>query len=228
MRGFVFAIVYIILFSTLLASVPTGLQGTGSTPSDLVAVNPSITTDFSDGKTWTKSNLSGSPLLLEYSLGGKDWRFTYYATLFLLAEKKYLWFLWLGHTDSVTFVSDSGTDRGLSLTLTNINDDSTGGVARYTITNVLSGDAAGGFIAHWNTTTYDNSTHAWDNDALYMIHGIGFTNTATNDIGALLVSLLFLQIPEVPVLVSILLATPIWACVIYVLWYVIKEMIPFL
>lgn len=228
MRGFVFAVVFIVIFSGLLASIPIGLQGTGADASDVIPINPRITTDFVAGENYTKSAFSGSPLLYEYSLGNKDWRCSYHEAVLYLASKIYFWFLWLGHTDAVDFVSDSGTNRGNALSLIEIDSDADEGVAQYTITNVISGEAAGGFIAYWDTITYDNSTHAWDNDALYLVHGIGFTNTATNDIGALLVSLLFLQIPGIPALLNLFLAVPIWASIIYILWFVIKEMIPFL
>ncbi len=227
MRGFVFAVVFIVIFSGLLATIPTGLQGTGSDASNVIPVDPSIVTDFADGENYTKSAFSGSPLLYEYSLGSKDWRCNYYATVFTLASKVYFWFLWLGHTDSVNFVSDGGTDRGNTLSLAEIDADSDEGTAQYTITHVISGEAAGGFIAYWNTTAWPDIADAWDNDELYLIHGIGFTTTATSDIGSLIVGLLFLQLPEVPVLVNLFLVVPIWASIIYVLWFVIKEMIPF-
>ena len=90
-----------------------------------------------------------------------------------------------------------------------------------------SSSAAGALVLYWNTTTYATSSDAWDNDDLYMLHGVGIESTATNDIGALIISLLLLRLPEVPPLVNVLLAVPIWACIIYVLWFIIKEMIPF-
>lgn len=226
-RGFVFAVTFIILFAALLGTIPTGLQGAESEASNILPVDPSIVTDFADGENYTKSAFLGSPLLYEYSLGGKDWRCNYFVTLFSLASKVYFWFLWLGQTDSVNFVSDNGTDRGPVLSLIEIDSDDVDGVAKYTITNIVSGDSAGSFIVYWNTTAYADPEDAWDNNVLYLIHGIGFTTTATNDIGSLLVGLLFLQLPDVPVIINVLLVTPIWASIIYVLWYVIKEMIPF-
>lgn len=226
-RGFVFAVSFIVIFAALLATIPADLQGAESEAANIFPIDPSIVTDFADGENYTKSAFSGSPLLYQYSLGAKDWRCNYYSTVFVLASKVYFWFLWLGQTDSVNFLSNNGTDRGSTLSLIEIDLDDVDGVAKYTITNVVSGDSAGGFIVYWNTTAYPDPEDAWDNDVLYLIHGVGFTTTATNDVGALLVGLLFLQLPEVPVLLNILLVTPIWASIIYVLWYVIKEMIPF-
>ena len=83
-------------------------------------------------------------------------------------------------------------------------------------------------MCYYNTTTYATASLAWDADALYFLHGVGIESTATNDIGALIISLLLLQLPEVPPLIAVFLAVPIWACIVYVLWFIIKEMIPFL
>jgi len=229
MRGFVFSVVFILIFATLLASVPAGLQGTGSTPSDVIPVDPSILTDFADGENYTKSAFSGSGVLgYEYTLGGKSWIVSTDETYFVLAAKVLIaGILWLGHTDSCYFTSKEGIERGNTLTFTEIDSDADDGTAQYSLQHVISGDSGGGFVAYWNTTAYDNSTHAWDNDELHLLHGVGLENTATNDIGALLVSLLLLQLPDVPVLLNALIAVPIWACIVFVLWYVIKEMIPF-
>lgn len=229
MRGFMFAVVFIVIFATLLASVPAGLQGVGSSPSDVIPIDPNITTDFVSGENYTKSafTYAGGLYAYEYSLNNKDWMCVTDEVYFVLSAKVYIWFLWLGHTDSVNFVSSGGEDRGNQLTFTEIDSDATDGTARYTLTHVISGEAAGGFIAYWNTTAYATSTLAWDNDALYLIHGVGFTTTATNDIGALIVGLLFLQLPNVPVLINVFIVVPLWACIIYVLWFIIKEMIPF-
>ena len=229
MRGFVFSVVFIIIFSGLLTSIPVGLQGNAGTPLDPIPVDPGILTDFTDGENYTKSSFSGSPLLgYEYDLGARSWIIATDETYFVLSAKVLIaGILWLGHTDSCYFTSGT-VNRGNELSFDDIDADAEGGTARYTLQHVISGESAGGFIAYWNTTTYDNSTHAWDDDKLYLLHGIGFENTATNDIGALLVNLLFLQIPEVPALVNLFLVVPIWAAIIFVLWFIIKEMVPFL
>jgi len=39
---------------------------------------------------------------------------------------------------------------------------------------------------------------------------------------------LFFQLPDVPFLINLLLATPLWACIIYLIWWFIISMIPFL
>lgn len=229
MGGFIFSVVFIVIFASLLSTVPAGLQGTGSSASNVYPVDPSLTTDFTDGENYTKSDFSVivGGFQYAYSLGSDQWLCTKIGENFLLASKIIWWIFWFGQTDPVKFVSKSGTDRGTTLTLTEIESDSNDGVSQYTITKSISGDSAGGFIVYWNATLYSDPSDAWDNDVLYLIHGVDFTTTATNDIGSLLVGLLFLQLPDVPPLINLFIAVPIWACIIYVLWYVIKEMIPF-
>lgn len=229
-RGFVFSVTFIIIFAALLAAVPAGLQGTEETPSDLIPVDPSILTEFSDGENYTKDafSISGALLVYEYTLGGKSWMCITDESYFIVTAKVLIaGILWLGHTDSCDFTSSQGQNRGNILTFSEIDEDAEDGTAQYTLQHVISGESGGGFIAYWNTTAYDNSTHAWDDDELYLLHGVGLETTATNDIGALLVSLLLLQLPGVPALFNIFIAVPIWACIIFVLWYIIKEMIPF-
>lgn len=233
MRGFVFSVVFIVVFSTLLATIPAGLQGSGESPDTVIPVDPNILTDFSAAENYSRPAfglISGLYGYL-YSLGNKDWIVSVDTNApapyrLVLSAKVYIWIFWLGAVDSVSFLGENG-DRGSTLDFDEIDTDAEDGTVRYSIQHVVSGESAGGFIAYWNTTTYDNSTHAWDNDALNFLHGVGFVNTATNDIGALIVGLLFLQLPQVPVLVNMLIAVPIWATIIFVLWFIIKEMIPF-
>jgi len=106
--------------------------------------------------------------------------------------------LWLGQVDEVKFMSPDGIDRGVDVSFTNIDSDADDGAVRYSMQFSTSGQSAGAFVFYWNTTTYSNSSLAWDADELYMLHGIGIESTATNDIGALIISLLLLQLPGVP------------------------------
>ena len=83
-------------------------------------------------------------------------------------------------------------------------------------------------VVYWNPTLYHDIADAWSNDVVYLLHGVGIDSTATNNIAEILVGLLFLSLPNVPVLVNLFLGVPVWACVIFILWFVIKEMIPFI
>lgn len=226
-RSFVFALVFITLFSVMVATIPTGLQGEGDNPDMVTPLDPNIISGYSDGETFSNSNFSAG--VYEYELNSRTWlcltddlSFELYAKILIAG------FLWIGGLDVVKFVSDSGTDRGTTLTLLEIDLDDTDGTARYALQYEASGGAAGDLICYWNTTAYDNSTEAWDDNGLYLFHAVGFDTTATADIGALLLSLLFLQLPDVPLLVNILIATPIWASVVYLIWWVLKETIPFI
>ena len=230
-RTFVFAVTFIVIFSVLLSTIPVGLQGTGETPDMLTPLDPSIISDFSDSIDYTESDfvLVGTVLWYEYDLGGKKWLCsTIDEDNFQLGSKVLIGgILWLGQLDSCKFVSVEGEDRGSDLNLTEIATDATDGTVRYSLLSLTSGNSAGGFVVYWNTTTYSNPSNAWGNDSLYLLHGVGIQESATADIGSLLISLLLLQLPDVPLLVNILIVTPIWASIIFVLWFIIKEMVPF-
>jgi len=229
MRGFVFAVVFIVVFSGLVASIPVGLQGVGGEVQPVTPLDPSILTDFTDYENYTKSDFEdvAGYLVYEYNLAGRDWVAGTDEVTFALLAKVYWFFLWLGQVDVCKFKSPDGIERGEEISFDNIDDDATDGAVRYSMQFTTSGKAAGALVVYWNTTTYSTSSDAWDNDELYMLHGVGIETTATNDIGALIISLLLLRLPDVPMLVNLFLAVPIWACIIYVLWYIIKEMIPF-
>ena len=230
MGGFVFSIIFIIVFSTLLSSIPVGLQGIGASPDTVIPVNPSLVTDFVNGEDFTRTDFStGPPYSYLYVLGGRSWIcYTVDNIDFYLSAKILIGgILWLGGLDDCKFISSEGEDRGTSINFTEIDSDADDGTIRYSLKYIDTGNDAGGFVFYWNTTTYSDSSDAWDADALYFLHGVGFDASATANIGALIVSLLFLQLPNVPVLVNMFLAVPIWACIVFVLWFVIKEMIPF-
>jgi hypothetical protein len=234
MRGFVFSVIFILIFGALLSSVPVGLQGSGEDPAELVGIDPSIITGFDEIENYTPAAYSGAypTYLYDYpesgDFGGYEWRsLTDDDTFLTLGAKVYLWVFWFGGIDACKFEAPSGQGRGTTLTFAEIDEDAEEGLVRYSLTFTDSGDSAGSLVIYWNTTAYSSVDDAWDNDDVILIHGIGFDASATTNIAILLVSLLFLQLPEVPTLINILLAAPIWACIIFVLWYVIKEMIPF-
>ncbi len=232
MRGFVFAVVFIIVFSTLLSSVPAGLRGIGGTPDMVVAVDPAILTGFDEFENWTKSDYTGIVKTYSYSLpsGVRTWS-TLWGDLtddiFSIAALSYWWIILTG-TEPCKFMSPNGTSRGTTLSIDEIEGDAEGGTVKYSMLFTTTGKSAGSFVVFWNTTLYADPQDAHDNDVLNLLHGVGFSSSATTDIGSLLVGLLFLQLPDVPVLVNMFIVVPIWASIIFVLWFVIKEMIPFL
>lgn len=230
MRGFVFAVVFIVVFSTLVSSIPAGLQGPANEPDTVIPIDPNILTGFAETEDIHPDNYTGGPLYLyDYDdFAGRNWRtFTDDDTFVSLAAKVYFLIFWFGVLDSCKFESPLGIDRGTQLDFDEIDADDNNGTVRYSMHFSDSGDTAGSFVIYWNYTAYSSIDDAWDNDEAYLLHGVGFENTATTNIGALIVSLLFLQLPDVPVLVNVFIAVPIWASIIYLLWYIIKEMIPF-
>ncbi len=230
MRGFVFSIVFIFVFATLIATIPAGLQGPENAPNTVIPIDPSLVTGFADSENYTTSSFSPAGYMLYsyvYTMSSTWDCVTDNVSSFTLG-KRVLWLgLYLGHHDWSSFEGPEGQDRGGALTWSEIADDATDGAVRYSLT-LDSGDSGGAFVVYWNTTEHSSVEDAWDNDELYLLHGIGFASSATADIGALLVSFLFFQLPEVPILINVLLATPIWACIVFVIWFVVKEMIPFL
>lgn len=237
MKGFIFAVVYIVAFATLVSSIPVGFQGTGEDVSNVIPVDPAILIDFTDGENWTKSAMTnpytGYFYFDYYDLGGYDWiafadNTTTPLTFAVAAKLYYIPFVWLGHYDAAEFTAPDGTNRGVDLTIDDIIDDATDGQVRYSMIFETSGNSAGGFVIYWNTTEYSDPYTAWQNDELYFLHGVGLQETATLNVATLLLSLLFFQLPDVPVLVNIFLVLPAWASIIYVVWFIVISMIPFL
>jgi hypothetical protein len=225
-RTFVFSVVFIIVFSALLVSIPADLQGEGSTANTITPVNPSLVSDFSESVDFLPSDFTYN--IYSYTLGGRDWLCSYVLGSLEVAAKVLVGgVLWLGQTEICKFYTEDGADRGTSLSFTEIASDASSGVVRYELEYSSAGGSAGGFVIYWNITAYTTPGAAWTADALYMLHGMGFDATAALNIAQLLLGLLFLQLPEVPLLVNVLIAVPIWASVVYLIWFVIKETLPF-
>jgi hypothetical protein len=226
MRTFVFAIVFIVIFSTLLISIPADLQGSGGTPSTIVPVNPNVGTDFTASETFQKSDFIDS-IYYWYpaTLGGYDFECMFVANTFYLAYKAKFFGVWLGAMNSISFKYENGSIAD-SVSLTDIGNNAVDGVITFSLISIVDGNSAGTFLFYWNTTTYANDpSAAWTGNGLYLLHGVGIT--ANTDIVSLLLSLLFLQLPDCPLLINILLATPLWACIVFLFWFIIKESLPF-
>ena len=229
--GFVFAVTYILLFSVIVATIPADLQGVGETPDMVTPLDASLISGFTEYMGYQKDNFSsvGSLLYYDYDLGGRSWKCEQGETYFLLGAKIiYGGFVWLGQLDSCRFISPTGEDYGAYLDFDDIETDAEEGEVRYSLQSYGSGNSMGGFVVYWNTTTYPDPSDAWDNDELFLLHGMGIEETAIVDIGSLLLDLLFLQLPDVPLLISVLTIGPLWASIIYVIWFIFVNMVPFL
>lgn len=223
--GFVFAVSFIIIFTAIISTMPIDLQGEEATPDIVSPINPSLLSDFSEAENYTSSAFTLG--IYAYDLGDYSWLAGHSAApAFSVGAKETFFGLWFGGMSYCDFVSQGGTDRGISLSLDEIETDAEEGTVRYNLIFEDNGNSGGGFVVYWNTTTYTDSSDAWDNDELYLLHGIGFT--ASTNIASLLLSLLFLQVPSIPYLLNVILVSPLWASIIYVVWFIIKSMIPLL
>jgi hypothetical protein len=230
MKMFVFAIVFIIIFSGLLVSVPTDFEGQGITPDGLTPVDPALISGFDDYEAWNMTDLNAYNQYEYYAFNGRDWFFEYYQgtkDIVLGAKIVYGGFLWFGQLDSCEFISNAGVNRGGVLTDEEIELDASSGSARYDLRYIIDGSDAGGFVIYWNVTAYASVSDAYAADKVNFLHGVGIGSNARMDIGSLLLGLLLLQLPDCPLLINLLLATPLYAAVIYLLWFIIKETLPF-
>lgn len=226
--GFVFAVTYILLFSVIVATIPVDLQGAGDTPDMVTPLDPTLISGFSETEMYGKANLTGAGLYA-YDLGGLSWLFfSDGASLQLGAKVLIGGVLWLGQLDSADFISPEGTNRGFSLTFAEIDADATDGSVSYSLRSIGTGNSLGGFVVYWNTTTYADSSTAWTAEELFLLHGLGIEETAIINVGSLLLDLLFLQLPDVPLLISVLTIGPLWASIIYIIWFIFVNMVPFL
>jgi len=229
-RTFVFAVTFIIVFSAILGAIPVDFQGQGSDVETITPVNPNLLSDFAYTAEYDQTDFGGVATrfyVYELPVDGTTFECNYYNNDFSLAAHTLFIGIWLGGMSWINFISNNGTNHGVSVSFSDLVNDAEDGVVRYTLQYQGDGLSAGGFIFYWNTTTYGNdSSDAWDNNELYLLHGIGLT--ANTDIASLLLALLFLQLPEVPFLVNVLLITPIWGGIIFVVWFIIKSMIPLL
>ena len=221
-RGFLFSIIFIIVFAGLLSSVPIDLQGQGNTPGIVTPVDPALVSGFTSSASFNGTVFSNYQY--SYALNSRTWVCFAYgdASLQLGAKILYGGFLWLGGYDMVVF-----GDKGQSLTWAEIEADAEEGTASYPMIYVTGGSSAGTLIVYWNTTTYATPALAWAADALNIIHGVGIAESSRLDIGSLLLGLLLLQLPDCPPLINLLLATPLYAAVIFLIWFIIKETLPF-
>jgi hypothetical protein len=204
------------------------MQGEAETPEVVTPLYPALATGYSDYEGWNMTDLSAYDQYEYYGFNARDWLFSYYVgTIQLGAKVVYGGFVWLGQLDSCNFISESGENRGGVLSTAEMEEDATEGVATYNLRYIVNGADAGDFVVFWNTSLYASADNAFAADDVYFLHGVGILSTAGADIGALLVGLLFLQLPECPPLINVILATPLYACVVFLIWFIIKETLPF-
>jgi len=81
----------------------------------------------------------------------------------------------------------------------------------------------------FNETTYNNPSTAWANDDLNVGIGVEWDETNTQlSAWDIIGSLLFFQLPDLGVtIVSTILAVPLWVCIGYIAFVIIRALIPF-
>lgn len=225
--SFVFVVSFLIILTTFLAAMPADLQGLDEGATALLPINPDLFTDFASTAEFDKTDFSGiTTLLYGYDLGGYHWLAGFStATNEFAIERKILWggLVWFGAVENTEFVLENGTSRGETVTFDQILADSTDGAVRYDLEYSDNGNDAGGFIFYWNVTEYASPLNAWSNNELYLVHGMGISAAAATNIFALLLGLMFFQIPDIPPLINLFISTFIWVSIAFLLWYVIKE-----
>lgn len=231
--GFIFAITFIVLLSTVLATMPAALSGGGETATELQGIDPDLLTDFASTTgqlTRTDFSITGSTYYKFYDLGGHSWTVLYGASFGFAVSRKILWVagLWFGAYQDTNFYNENGTSRGEYLTMAEIELDSSEGVVRYDLQYIDNANDAGGAIFYWNTTAFATASDAWTGDGLSFIHGMGIDTTASGNVFTLLVQLLTFSLPSVPPLIGVIIGLPVWANVVYLIWFIIKESLPFL
>lgn len=119
-----------------------------------------------------------------------------------------------------------GSDRGTVLTDTDLDADmGSDGEATYQI----SCDHLAFYTSlGYNTTIYNNATHAWDHHGIYVFAGIDFDQVNTglnawNIIGMIL----FFQMPDVHPAINAIIAVPLWIAIAYLAYVLILKAIPF-
>lgn len=220
MKAFVLCVTFLLLYASLLGTVPTGLLTTDVISPELTGTNPQSLSGFTEYVQYDSTNYSGGSLA--YTLGSLDWvstPFSYYR----VGVKRYVWLLWVS-TDYAVFTAADGGTRGDELTLAEVDADAENGTVRYTATH---GQGASAVVFSWNTTAYPTAANAWGNDSLAIVHGTGFNPDLTGNVLSLLFGLLTLSLPDVPFLLQVLLSTPLYASILYLMWFLVKEVLPF-
>jgi hypothetical protein len=211
------------MYTSFLGGMPVGFTTNTYTSPSVSEFDPSLLSGFASIETYNRSTFSniGDYYYYDYSLGGYNWRIAFQTDSFTLGNKVFFFGLWLGAMEYETF-SFQSEDRGTQLSFTELETDNTTGQVRYALAPI-----GGGLLFAWDVETYANPSDAWDNNDLQLLHGIGANSESPTNMLGLLLGLMFFSVPDIPTMLQVLIAAPIYASVIYLSWFVIKEVIPF-
>ncbi len=220
MRGFVVAVSFLLIYSTLLGTVPAGFLTVTYEPPTLSPIDPQLISGFDGFVMMNSTNFTAGGV--DYGFGGHLWTAIAADSTFTLFYRQVIFFVIPVYT--VNDMSFETFARGTSLTWITILEDSDNGTARY---SAVCPFATSGLVFVWNVTDYVYPWEAWGNGSLTVVHGIGADAYAPQNALSLVLAMLTFSVPEIPVILQVLLNTPIYAMVAYLVWFLIKEVIPF-
>ena len=222
MKTFAFVVSFLLIYSAFLSTVPPGLL-TETYENPIIAdVNPQLLVGFDESVQYNSTSYTGN--YYGYSLGGYEWASWESTTSYKMGVKAIVWAIWVS-TALNDFVNEAGENRGTELTFVEMQEDSDNGTVRYDAVNRF---VSSGVVFYWNTNDYATAALAWDADALQVIHGIGASVESPQNALSLVLGMLTFSIPGIPFLLQVLLSSPIYASILYLVWFFIKEVIPFL
>jgi hypothetical protein len=160
---------------------------------------------------------------LDYSMGGHLWTALSADSLFKLLYRTSIFFSIPFYT--LNEMAFENFDRGTTLTFLEIYNDSEEGTVRY---SAVCPQATSGVVFVWNASDYVYPWDAWGNGSLTVIHGIGASAFAPQNALSLVLGMLTFQIADIPILLQVILNAPIYADVAFLVWFLVKEVIPFL
>jgi hypothetical protein len=227
-RTFAVVVTFMLVFTALLGTAPSGLVTAPTGDPAIPPVNPLLLAQWAEVQQVHKDNFTiiNGYGYYDYTLGGWNWRLSHTTgSGFRLGIKVLLFgWLWIGTLDFAEFIY-AGLGRGESLSFTEIAEDETNGTVHY---EALHSAGGGTFVVSYNDTAYASASLAWDDDALYLVHGLGIDDTAPANAITLVFGLLTLTVPDMPYILQILIAVPLWAGAVYIIFLAIVKLIPFL
>lgn len=221
MKTFSFVVSFLLVYTALMGSIPAGLLSTTYDNPVLQNIDPQLIAGFDSFVQYDYSNFSGGSF--NYDLGGYEWHSASDGSNFGMGVIIRFLGIWVD-TDWVDFALDSGQSRGTTLTLQEIQADASNGTVRY---SAICFTVTTGIIFSWNPNDYTYAWEAWGNDSLYVIHGIGINDNAPQNAISLVLGMLTFSIAEIPFLIQILINSPIYAGVLYLIFFFVKEIAPF-
>lgn len=221
MKGFVIVVSFLLIYSALLGTMPAGFTTDTYEAPSLGTIDPQLISGFDSYAMYNVTNYTASAL--DYSMGGHLWTSLESATVFTIYYRTIIFFIIPVYTTQE--FSFEGASRGYELEWATVQDDAENGTVRYTAT---CPQATTGVMFVWNSSDYQYCWDAWGNGSLTVIHGIGASAFAPQNALSLVLGMLTFSIPNIPTLIQVLLSAPIYACVAFLVWFFIKEVIPFL